>query len=192
MPITASNDALLAMINGIRAGSRENMNQLFTTMYSPLYGYAIKMVGENDADDMVNDTMMEIWLNSGAFKGEAKVSTWIFGILKNLCLQQYQKQSAKKRDPKELAARADELALELAIGMTEDENSILQLEEIDQHIQQQLSEEQRRAIELVAQGYSYKEIGEKERCPENTAKTRVFHARKILKEAMNLQLETIA
>jgi len=183
MAITTSNDELLAMIAGICSEDRKCMDRLFSTMYSSLYHFAVRMVGENDAEDLVNETMLEVWMHCRSFKGDSKVSTWIFGILRMLCLKRYQKQSAKKRDSKELAIHETELAEELAAGMATDADTLATVEEIENYLEF-LSDEHRSVILLVAQGYTYKEIGKIEHCPENTAKTRVFHARKKLKEIM--------
>jgi len=191
MAITTSNDELLAMVAGISSEDRNSMDRLFTAMYSSLYRFAVRMVGENEAEDLVNETMLEVWMHSGSFKGDSKVSTWIFGILRMLCLKRYQKQSAKKRDKKELAAHEEELADELAAGMATEADTLATAEEIEQYLQY-LSDEHRSVILLVVQGYTYKEIGKIEQCPENTAKTRVFHARKNLKVLIKLSELTTA
>lgn len=183
MAITSSNDELLAMLAGVCAEDRKSMDRLFAAMYSSLYHFAVRMVGENEAEDLVNETMLEVWMHCGSFKGDSKVSTWIFGILKMMCLKRYQKQSAKKRDKKELLTHETELAEELAMGMATDADTLATVEEIENYLEF-LSDEHRSVILLVAQGYTYKEIGKIEQCPENTAKTRVFHARKKLKEIM--------
>lgn len=47
-----------------------------------------------------------------------------------------------------------------------------------------LGEDHRSAILLLAQGMTYVEIAQIEDCPVNTAKTRVFHARKLVKKYM--------
>ncbi len=191
MAITSSNDELLTMMAGICSEDRNSMDSLFTTMYSSLYRFAVRMVGENEAEDLVNETMMEVWMHSASFKGDSKVSTWIFGILRMLCLKRYQRQSAKKRDKKVLAAHEEELAEELALGMVTDADTLATVEEIEQYLEY-LSDEHRSVILLVTQGYTYKEIGMIEKCPENTAKTRVFHARKKLKEIMRSSVSTTA
>lgn len=189
MALTSSNDELLAMMAGICSEDRNSMDRLFTTMYSSLYRFAVRMVGENEAEDLVNETMLEVWMHSDSFNGESKVSTWIFGILRMLSLKRYQKQSAKKRDKKELAVHEEELAEELAQGMQTDADTLATVEEIEQYLEY-LSDEHKSVILLVTQGYTYKEIGVIEKCPENTAKTRVFHARKKLKEIMKSSVST--
>jgi len=191
MAITASNDELLAMLDGIRSEDRKCMDRLFKAMYSSLYRFSVRMVGENEAEDLVNETMLEVWMHCSSFKGDSRVSTWIFGVLRMLCLKRYQKQSAKKRDKNELLAHENELAEELAFGMASDADTLATVEEIE-HYLEHLSDEHRSVILLVTEGYTYKEIGTIEQCPENTAKTRVFHARKKLKEIMKLSVTTTA
>lgn len=56
--------------------------------YSPrLYRHIRSMVlDHDDADDVLQDTFMKSWTALDQFKGEAKVSTWLYRIATNECL----------------------------------------------------------------------------------------------------------
>lgn len=176
-----SNKHLLYVFNGVKSGDRASMDELYLAMYPRLYNYAVKMVGTLDAEDILNDTMLQVWLKADAFKGDSTVSTWIFGVLHNLCLKHYRAKAAKKRQSISYID-SDDLDV-LTIDQSDELNTLASLDEMEKLITE-LSDEHRSAILLVAEGMSYREIAEILDCPENTAKTRVFHARKLLKKAL--------
>jgi RNA polymerase sigma-70 factor (ECF subfamily) len=55
-----------------------------------------------------------------------------------------------------------------------------------------LGEHHRVVVELTALGHSYGEIAAAVGCPENTVKTRMFHARQQLKRLLSHALSTTA
>jgi len=171
---------LLSLIEGIKAGNRSAMNDLYLGMYHSLYHYALRRVGVSDAEEVINDAMMVVWKDAIKFEGASKVSTWIFGIVKNLCLKRVQHHSAKKRESVSYvdSADLDDVSDDADVAV-----SAANLDEIEKLVCR-LSDEHRSVITLIAEGMTYQEIAEIEGCPENTAKTRVFHARKILKKQL--------
>lgn len=179
--------SLLLLVEGIKAGNRAAMNELYLGLYQSLYHYAIRRVGLSDAEEIINDAMMVVWNDATKFKGASKVATWVFGIVRNLCLKRVQHDSAKKRDSISYvdAADLDNISDDADVAL-----SAANLDEIEKLVCS-LSDEHRSVITLVAEGMSYQEIAEIEGCPENTAKTRVFHARKILRKQL-VQVHTLS
>ncbi|MCB1897641.1 MAG: sigma-70 family RNA polymerase sigma factor, partial [Rhodocyclaceae bacterium] len=59
-----------------------------------------------------------------------------------------------------------------------------------QHCMGKLSDEHRECMHLVFyEGYTLKEVAEVQSVPENTVKTRLFHARQKIKNCLRLLLE---
>ena len=53
----------------------------------PLYWHIRKMVmSHDDADDLLQNTFMKAWMNIEYFRGEAKLSTWLYKIAINECI----------------------------------------------------------------------------------------------------------
>ena len=77
-------------------------------------------------------------------------------------------------DSRELASQSDEINME---------DRIIALDKMETLVAE-LSEEHRCAILLIAEGMTYEEISQIEGCPVNTAKTRVFNARRILRDKL--------
>lgn len=68
------------------------------TQYAPAV-FRICMGYVNDtsrAADLVQETFISVWQNLSSFRGEAKISTWIYRIATNNCLQAIQRE---KRTP---------------------------------------------------------------------------------------------
>ena len=52
-----------------------------------LYWQIRRMVTDHDdANDVLQNTFMKAWVNLGSFRGEAKLSTWLYRIAINECL----------------------------------------------------------------------------------------------------------
>jgi RNA polymerase sigma-70 factor (ECF subfamily) len=67
-----------------------------------LYGQIRRMVNSHDdADDLLQITFIKAWKNIHQFRGDSKLSTWLFRIATNECLTFLNKQ--KKRSFGELA-----------------------------------------------------------------------------------------
>lgn len=56
-------------------------------------GYTGNMV---EAEDLLQETFIKAWQNFDKFRGDAQISTWIYRIAVNTCLQHIKKQKGKK------------------------------------------------------------------------------------------------
>lgn len=123
-------------------------------------------------EEAFNDVMHTVWRKASTYNGRSRVSTWIFAIAYRQCLKTLRKSRQ--------AGSTDELPDNLAGPDPRDDEKELVASALAQ-----LSAEHRLVIELsYFQGYTYQEIGEIADCPENTVKTRVFHARRRLRQIM--------
>jgi len=169
----------LALLRRVAAKDRKAFEVLYHLFYRRLFGYLLKLTRRADlVEEVLNDVMLAVWKGAPGFDGRSRVSTWIFGIayhkgLKALARRQGEPQEEGERpepvddeEPERLAARR-ELAgvLGRALGA--------------------LSPEQRAVVELTYYyGMAYQEIAEIVGCPVNTVKTRMFHARRRLRELL--------
>jgi RNA polymerase sigma-70 factor (ECF subfamily) len=143
--------------------------------YQRLFRFSYRVTRRLDLiEEVINDVMLVVWNKSASFNSEAKVSTWILGIAYKKCLK-----AMSDRGQSELVS-LDEFE-ELVPGVRD---SAMQRVELDDWLEAALSRispEQRAVLELTYHhGMHYSEIADMLGCPENTVKTRVFHARKKL------------
>jgi len=53
----------------------------------PLYWHIRKMtISHDDANDLLQNTFMKAWMNIESFRGESKLSTWLYRIAINECI----------------------------------------------------------------------------------------------------------
>lgn len=71
---------------------------MIVTQYSPqLYWQIRRMVlSHEDADDLLQNTFIKAWTNIDYFRGDAKLSTWLYRIAFNECLTFLNKQNAQQ------------------------------------------------------------------------------------------------
>lgn len=170
--------------------------EAFYYLYAERIGaYLTKMLQRHDwVDEAVNDVMLTVWQSAERFDPErGKLTTWLFGIAHNKGLKFLERSSRRKEVS--LAENADEfidddMTESTAVGPEEQATTSPERQLMGWELGQalgwalsKLSDEHRCVIELCFNnGCSYQEIAEIMQCPENTVKTRMFHARKRLAE----------
>ena len=129
------------------------------------------------AEEVINDTMHLVWDKAEQFDGRSKVSTWIFGIGYRRGLKALERQRTRSRY-EEAVAREPTTVTESPDSAAREMNG----DWIEQGLRC-LSLDHRIALELAyVVGHSCEEIAEIVDCPVNTVKTRLFHARKRMRE----------
>ncbi|KAA6315883.1 ECF RNA polymerase sigma factor SigW, partial [termite gut metagenome] len=76
--------------------TQESGFEMVVRRYSEqLYWQIRRMVlSHEDANDVLQNTFVKAWLNINYFRGEAKLSTWLYRIAFNECLTFLSKQNA--------------------------------------------------------------------------------------------------
>ncbi len=131
------------------------------------------------AADIVDDALFDVWNKAASYKETAKVSTWVFTITRNKAVDFLRKK-------REFSLNNDEDLL-VEDNAASPDKLVSQEHEVErvQICLEKLSEMHREMILLMYyQGMTIKEISQVTNCPENTVKTRMFHAR----EKMNTML----
>ena len=77
---------------------REAFEQIVKEYSEQLYWQIRRMVfSHEDANDLLQNTFVKAWLNIDYFRGEAKMSTWLYRIAFNECLTFLNKQRANNQ-----------------------------------------------------------------------------------------------
>jgi RNA polymerase sigma-70 factor (ECF subfamily) len=150
---------------------------LYKRYYPKLFRFAFRVTRQLDQiEEIINDVMYVVWKKASSFHPESRASTWIFGIAYKKCLK-----SMSRRLPGEHLELED--AEDLIPGVQDSGLQNLELEDWISVAFSKLTEDQRAVLELTYHhGLHYAEIARIMDCPENTVKTRMFHARKKIKE----------
>ena len=131
-----------------------------------------------DLDEAVNETFFVVWRKARQFTGKSRVSTWVFGIARNKGLKLCERRSRQ-------AGRQSERPLE---SLVDPAAGVSGSEELRQWLDvglAMLPSEQRQVLELTfMEGMSVRDIATLMECPESTVKTRMFHARRKLRDIL--------
>ena len=173
----------VALIGQIVDGDREAFQTLYRAYFPRLARFLDRMTRNTPLiEEIINDTMMVVWQKAATYDHSSKVSTWIFAIAYRQGLKAVKGADEPVEDDDEQQGAAwcePEFAL-----------SQLQLKQGIVVALDALPLEQRMAVSLTYfHDMDYKEIAETMGCPVNTVKTRMFHARRRLRDLLSAHME---
>lgn len=167
------------LIEQLRVGNLEVFEAMYKTYRPKLRSFIRGLVpNEQTVDEVFDDVMMVVWKKIKDFEGRSKLSTWVYGI-------------AYRRALKERGKLKDEITTEEAkepeVSAAEAEKPFeaIRVKNRIQAALDKLPSDQGSVVRLAYfEGLSYRDISMVLDCPEDTVKTRMFHARRKLKKAL--------
>jgi RNA polymerase sigma-70 factor, ECF subfamily len=127
-----------------------------------------------------------VWRTPARFRGESQFSTWLIGVARNKLLMVWRARRPDARH-EDIDDFAELIAADDHGGF--DELADRQRRDGVLHCVQRLSAEHRECIHLVFyEGMALADVAQLQACPENTVKTRLFHARKKLEHCLRVML----
>ena len=164
-----------------KKGEIAAFESLMTAYENRIYSLALRSTGsEQDAADITQEVFLRAWKNLDSFRGDSSLSTWLYRVTSNLCVDFARKKAAEGMptsiDDEESPAADLADASRMAQPEAAAENS--ELREELQFALAQLSEEHRRVVLLrdVA-GMTYTDIARTLGLEEGTVKSRLARAR---------------
>lgn len=159
------------LIERVARRDRRAFEELYNLYHRRLGRFLTRLTRRYDlAEEIINDTFWVVWQNARDFRGDSQPSTWILGIA-------YRKARNAFRSAARTRARQNLEPPSFPLTSEEPARS----EELRDWLGAALGElpvEQRLAVELCYElGHSCEEIAAIMKCPVNTVKTRLFHAR---------------
>jgi len=169
------------LIAGIATGDRRAFRSFFDTYGPRIFRYAVRTIGDvGKAEEVTNDVMIEVWKNAARFERRSSVSTWIIGIARHKSLNAIRGKQLVTVDIADVAEQISDDGAAIESGEAEIDQA--EMRRVLRAAVEKLSPEHRDVVELTFfHGRSYEEIAEIVGCPENTVKTRMFHAKRQLK-----------
>ncbi|MDN3618754.1 RNA polymerase sigma factor [Polaribacter undariae] len=85
-------------INQLQAGKQAAFSQLLDDYQQKVFGTCISFIpNREDAEDVAQEVFLEVFKSVSKFKGDSKLSTWIYKVATNKCLEFIRKKNTKKR-----------------------------------------------------------------------------------------------
>lgn len=173
----------LELVRKAAAGDRDAFEAIVLANEKPLYNLALRTLRQpEDAADAVQETFLKAYTGLSSFRGDSKLSVWLYRIMSNVCVDA-------------LRRRRETLSLSVEDG----EGTATELELPDERFdpariaeQNDLRDRVREAVERLPEDFrrplllrefgelSYEEIAGVLDLPAATVKTRIFRARKKL------------
>lgn len=191
-PHETSDEELLRRFN---EGDPDAFEALVRRYERPLYNFILRSVRRRErADELLQDVFLKVVQRSGDFKGNSKLSTWLYTIARNLCIDHSRKMVFRRHQSLDAPGRSgtsDEapslLDRTAAEGAGADRAAIAQdLQRRIAEAVEELPEEQREVFLMrQVQGLAFKEIAEVVGVAENTIKSRMRYALERLQRALS-------
>jgi len=165
-----------ALLERIVQGDTQAFETFYKLYYPRLSRFILRITHQPDhIEELIQETLLLVWEKPERFNHTCKISTWVFGIAYYKALKSMSKAARSNND-----LDIDEFSETMADPLAKMADNAETQDWLNRALES-LPADQRAVIELTFyHGLSYQEIAKILDCPENTVKTRMFHARKKL------------
>jgi RNA polymerase sigma-70 factor, ECF subfamily len=171
-----------ALVDRLRAGEVRAFEELVRTYQHRVFGVAVRMLGNAaEAEELAQEVFLRVHRAIADFRGEAKLSTWLYAITSRLCLTRLG--GGERRFGRE----GEETLARLANGQA-DPAAMLERSELEAALHRAIAElpDERRIVVVLRdlEGLAYEEIAVALELPVGTVRSRLHRARMDLKEKL--------
>jgi RNA polymerase sigma-70 factor, ECF subfamily len=161
-----------ALLHRVVARERDALTELYRIYHARLFKFTFRLTRSySEADELVNDILLAVWQDAASFRGHSRVSTWLFGIAYRKAMRRLGRKGIKLVS----CSRLEEVpADDMAVAETEDW--------VRRGLDALPAAQQLTVMLVFYLGLSYPEVSEVTDCPVNTVKSRMFHARRKLRD----------
>lgn len=173
-------------------GDRAAFAQLVRRHQTALFNFALRQVRvQQVAEDVVQEAFVRVVSNAADFKHEARFTTWVYTITRNLCIDHLRKRALRKH-PSLDESRGEEGDGPTLGEQTADPRASVEREATGSELKERIARavdtlpDEQREVFLMREiaNLPFKEIAEITGVPENTVKSRMRYALERLQEAL--------
>lgn len=170
------------VIERCRAGDDNAFAELVDRYKDLVYGLIYRMVADRTlAEDLAQDVFLKVHRGIPYFRGEARLSTWIFRIVQNVCVQARSRRRAD--EPLDGPSRPDAPAREF--GARDEAFAAMETRDRLTKALAQLPENYRMLVVAhYLRGVQYEALAEALNLPLGTVKTHLYRAKRRLRELL--------
>ena len=177
------------LVSLLKKREEEAFSVLIRRYQEKIFGIAYGITLDREESlDIAQDVFLKVFEKIHTFREESRLSTWVYRITVNLCLnwkRRWKRRFRWHHEPIE-EERTDKKAEVIGNGQYPD--TLYEKKELEQIFWQSLKElpESARAVFVLreVEGLSYDEIAEALKIEKGTVSSRLFYARKRLKECL--------
>ncbi|MBI2152307.1 MAG: sigma-70 family RNA polymerase sigma factor [Candidatus Rokubacteria bacterium] len=169
------------LVEALRRGEPDAFERLVLAYQHRVFSIALRMLGDRgDAEEVAQEVFLRVHRSIRGFRGEAKLSTWLYAITSRLCLNRLKAPGRHRR--------AGEAALARIANGHPNPGAALEASEREAALHRAIAEldEERRIVVVLRDlhGLAYEEIAAALDLPLNTLRSRLHRARMELKERL--------
>ncbi len=179
------------LIEALQEGVNEAYSQLLDEYQQKVFSTCISFVpNKEDAEDIAQDVFIEVFNSISKFKGNSKLSTWIYRISVNKSLEFIRKKNTKKRFGFIQSLLGNDIPIDRSSYFTEFKHPGIQLENKEKNeilfaAINKLPEAQRIVYTLnKIDDLSYKEVSEITKKSISSIESLLFRAKKNLQKLL--------
>jgi len=182
------------LVERLKRRDEAAFNELVRAYEKRVFRLVLRMLGDRaEAEDVAQDVFITVFKSIDSFRGESKLSTWMFRVATNHCKNRIKYLDRRARGKKgELDELSEHDALESAsmsssamVARPDQQAEANQIEAIVRAAISELDEDQRALVVLRdVENLSYEEIQQITGLPEGTVKSRLHRARLQLAKAV--------
>ena len=167
----------IALLKKIAAGDHEAFQTLYDLHQKSVYFYLYRFFNDKVvAEDVHVEVFTQVWKSAGRFKAKSKVRTWIFGIARNLAMNEIR----KRKHHINIDAVPEPAFFEVPEIETDDKKKVIK------RAMEKIPPKHQQVLDLVFfHEMNYQEIAELLNISVNTVKTRIFHAKAGMKKTLD-------
>lgn len=173
------------LVSRLRRGDGAAFELLVRGHQDRIYDFCARMVGEpEEAFDLTQEIFLSVHQHLDRFRADAKLSTWLFRIAKNHCLNRIKYLKRRGRGRSDEYAEVNELSITQSAGAPARPDEVLLARRDREWVHRgiaELDDDQRMLVVLRdVEGLTYEEIMDVTELAEGTVKSRLHRAREKL------------
>lgn len=182
------------LVERLKRRDEAAFNELVRLYQERVFRLVLRMIGDrSEAEDVAQEVFITVFKSIDGFRGDAKLSTWLYRVATNHCKNRIKYLDRRARGKKkELDEIAEHGAVESAsmsssatVARPDQQAEANQIELIVREAIMDLDEDQRVLVIMRdVENMSYEEIQQETGLPEGTVKSRLHRARLALAKAV--------
>lgn len=183
----------LELLGRFHAGDHSAFAALLKRYQRPVFNFILRTLSERQvAEDLTQEVFLRVIQGAGGFQNQAKFSTWLFTIARNVCVDHGRRMKHRKHASLDAPSGGDDTAVRLVDRLPNSQPAVdrsaasPRLRERIVRALEHLPPEQREVFLLrQVEGLTFAEIGVICGIPENTVKSRMRYALERLQTALS-------
>ncbi|MBI1226725.1 MAG: sigma-70 family RNA polymerase sigma factor [Bacteroidetes bacterium] len=145
-----------------------------------LFAFAMKLTYSNreDANDLYQETVMRAFASKDRFQEGTNFKAWVTTIMRNCFINEYRKRRTRNQVEQPLE---DNVEFAVRQAVRNDAGTVIMMKEL-RIMLDKMDEAHRIPFEMFFNGFEYQEIADELELPMGTVKSRIFFARKKMKD----------